>query len=282
MRRLRSGGALLLLATALGVLTAAAIFAWLDDQDTPEEQVTGTTAGAPTEVVVVARRDIAPGVVLTAAMIELREVPRGSTLEGAFIAVDEVTDRVARYPLLAGEQVREARLVSVGDEDTAQGQGLAFSIPPGMRAISVAISEVSGAGGLIVPGDRVDILVATDFERLFSPSEADALEDEAGDPIVLTLLQDVLVLAVAQEVARALPGGDPSSRRDDEVEVQPSAGSVTLAVTPEDAQTLFFATQEGKLGLLLRAFGDGTRTVLNPELKLQPADGIGVGLRASR
>ena len=226
MSRLSSGCALLLPATALGVLTAGAISAWLDDQDTPEEQVTCMTAGAPTEAVVVARRDIAPGVVLTSTMIELREVPRGSTLEGAFIAVDEVTDRVARYPLLAGEQVREARLVSIGDEDIAQGQGLAFSIPPGMRAISIAISEVSGAGGLIVPGDRVDVLVSTDFERLFSPSEADALEDEGSDPMVLTLLQDVLVLAVAQEVAQALPGGDPSSRRNDQVGVQPSARSV--------------------------------------------------------
>src|SRR5690606_20427156 len=126
-------------------------------------------------------------------------------------------------------------------------------------------------GGLIVPGDRVDVLAAVDWRRLDPATTretraSNSLTDEFGQPIadgiiqhgaVLTILQDTLVLAIGQTVSAApAVSRDQGTQRADEGEPQPQAASVTLAVSPEQAQTLFMAVMEGSIGLALRPFGD--------------------------
>lgn len=150
-----------------------------------------------------------------------------------------------------------------------------------MRAASVQFSEIMGAGGLIVPGDRVDVMVATDYGRLFGPEEQPD-DDVTGHPTVITILQDLLVLAVGQEFAEPLEGDrDPATLRNDVVEPQPSAVSVTLAVTADQAQTLFLASREGALGLTLRSFGDSAQFTVDPLFKLEQLQGS-IGLASSR
>src|SRR5690606_11727017 len=154
------------------------------------------------------------------------------------------------------------------------------------RGVSVPFSEVMGAGGLVVPGDRVDVLVATEYGRLFGPDqlrEDPETNSDAGHPTVITLLQDVLVLAVGQEFTPPLDEGrDPSTLRGEDAAAQPTARSVTVAITPDQAQKLFMATQEGTLGLALRPFGDESQASLVPELKLEPESGLTDGLAANR
>ena len=228
----------------------------------------------------VARQDIAAGEVLTTSVLALRQVPADAALAESFTTIDELVGRATRYPLVRNEQFSPFKLV---DADGDEGSGLAYSVPRGMRALSVPVSEVSGAGGLIVPGDWVDVLVATEYRRLFGPSELLGEKDDERHPTVLTVLQDVLVLAVGQEFTpRADQGRDQATLRVDETEPQPGAASVTLAVTLEEAQTLFLAAQEGTLGLALRAFGDDDTQTLNPKLSLAPADGLVDELAASR
>ena len=252
------------------------------EQDRQEERVATTSGSVAMVELVVASRDIEAGVALTDSMFELGEVPASVVLDGSFLSVDDVEGRVARYPIVKGEQILATRLVSLEDSEE-DGAGLAFTVPPGMRAVSVPVSEVSGAGGLIVPGDRVDVMVSADFEDLFGPGEILADSSQKSDPVVMTILQDVLVLAVGQVLAeRSDPDRDRDTFRNDDAEVQPAARSVTLAVSPEDAQLLFMSAQEGKLGLALRPFGEEQLRILDPVLKLTPADNLESFLAAAR
>ena len=148
--------------------------------------------------------------------------------------------------------------------------------------MSVPFSEVMGAGGLVVPGDRVDIMVHTQYEKLFGPEDT-IPTGEGGRAIVVTVLQDVLVLAVGQSFTSATDAGrDPATLRSETAEAQPSARSVTLAVTPAQAQKMFFASQEGRLGLAMRAFGDESVSVLTPEFKLESETGIDLDAQVQR
>ncbi len=135
----------------------------------------------------------------------------------------------------------------------------------------MAFSEVMGAGGLVVPGDRVDVLVATQYERLLGPGEQLPAGIDGAHPTVLTVLQNMLVLAIGQEFTAAGSADDAADTRADGVDAQPGAGSITLAVTQDEAQLLFLATQEGTLGLALRQFGDGSEGVLAPAFTLSPS-----------
>jgi pilus assembly protein CpaB len=273
LRRISTGGGLMLLATLLGVATAAAAFVWLDTQRTDADmQVAAALAPqGDTEPVVVVRVPVPAGVPIAREMVELRDVPVSAILPGAFRDIDEVTRRVTRYPLVEGEQILPSRIVS---NEAEAATGLAFAVPAGMRGLSVPVSEVSGAGGLIVPGDRVDVLVSTQYGKLFGPFElvtTDETKDVRDHPAVITVLQDVLVLAVGQQTTPpADTERDPATLRVEDVEAQPQAASATLAVTPEQAQMLFMASQQGVLGLSLRSFGQTTTTSLDPLFRLEP------------
>lgn len=284
MRRLRavSGGMLLFAALGVGAVTAVLTVSWLQSQEASEDAAVVTDSGAlEMRSVVVARSDLPAGTALTAPMLRVVEVPTGSVAPGVMGETTAVTGRTLRYPLFAGEQLLASKLVGA---DQGGGSGLAFSIPPGMRAVSVPFTEVMGAGGLVVPGDRVDVLVATTYERLFEPGQLiDDDSEEAGHPTVLTALQNALVLAVGQQFTGASDGGkDPATVRADGAEAQPGARSVTLAVTPEEAQSLFMAAQQGELGLALRAFGDDSPNVLAPQFKLEADAGSATGLAAAQ
>ena len=262
VRRLRiaSGGVLLLAALAVGVLTAVLTATWLGSQPDGDGQATADApAPTPTLTVVAIRSDIPAGTTLSAPLLREMEIALDTALAGVYTNSNRLVGRVTRYPLVAGEQVVEGKLVGT---ESALGTGLAFSVPEGMRAVSVPFSEVMGAGGLVVPGDRVDILVHTKNERLFGPGDV-VPEGEEGRPTVVTVLQDVLVLAVGQTFTPPADAGrDPATPRPENAEAQPGARSMTLAVTPAQAQRMFFASQKGTLGLAMRAFGDDSLSVL--------------------
>jgi pilus assembly protein CpaB len=283
VRRLRiaSGGVLLLAALVVGVLTAVLTATWLGSQDPEGDGTVAADPGTNTQMttVVVIRNDIPAGTTLSTPLLREIEIAADTALLGVYTTSNRVVGRVTRYPLVAGEQVVESKLVGT---ETTLGTGLAFSVPEGMRAVSVPFSEVMGAGGLVVPGDQVDVLVHTNNERLFGPGEV-IPEGDGGRPIVVTVLQDVLVLAVGQLFTPPADSGrDPATLRSDTAPAQPGARSVTLAVTPAQAQLMFFASQEGTLGLAMRSFGDDSFSVLSPEFKLDTELGSEPDLQVTR
>jgi Flp pilus assembly protein CpaB len=170
--------------------------------------------------------------------------------------------RVARFPIAANEQVLLFKIVgtSVGEQDA-----LTYVIEEGMRGLAINVEEVIGVGGLLLPGDHVDVL--------WVPF--------AGAPS-FTLLSDVEVTAVSQailDVPAVAPGlqgeeqeggaaatadeVDGQRTRASEAELQPDALTVTLMVSAEQMNTLLCAEayaleNNGYVRLALRSFGDTT------------------------
>ncbi len=148
-------------------------------------------------------------------------VPEGSLSDPA-----AAVGRVVKIESQAGEPILESKLAPAGSEG-----GFQSIIPDGMRALTVSVNNSSGVGGFILPNARVDVLVTVS-----SP----ARKEESTTRIIL---EDIRVLAVDQTYER---------KEDDPVLVQ----TVTLLVTPADAEKLVLASTEGKLQLSLRNTSD--------------------------
>lgn len=249
----------ILLALLLGAATFVGMLAWLPTVggDAPPAVSTAN--------VLVAANDLAAGASVTGDRVRVVQMPVESIAQGALASLADADGRVLRYPVAAGEQLLTSKFVGEGQPASS---GLAFVIPPGMRAVSVPISEITGAGGLIVPGDRVDVLAAVAVGRVAGATTASTEPEAIGIrnyDAVVTVLQDALVLAVGQAVSEASAvARDAGAQRADEADAQPKAASVTLAVTPAEAQTLFMAVNEGAIGLSLRPFGDTSAVDLAP------------------
>jgi pilus assembly protein CpaB len=162
-----------------------------------------------------------------------------ATASGTFIkrterpeATKEITGSIARAPFIAGEPIREPKLVK------ADGSGfMAAILPSGMRAISTEISPETGAGGFILPNDRVDVILT---KREKNP-------DNKGGPDVANseiILSNVRVLAIDQA---------PKEKEGQNAVV---GKTVTLELKPEQAETLARSRQMGTLSLALRSIAD--------------------------
>lgn len=219
------------------------------------------SAAGVTAEIVVATRPISANTTLEADMLELKAIPLDQELIGAYSSVEAAVGLPVRYPLQAGEQVTTSK---IGIDAIADEKDIALVLEPGQRAFAVEATEVSAVGGLLLPGNFIDVIAVFD-------------SDTFGEGKAETVLQNIEVLSVAQEAqepvprastdeAAALDGGNGiSGQRPEEVERQPRARSVTLAVTPDQAQLLAALQSEGtgiKIWLALRPFQDGVAQVL--------------------
>jgi Flp pilus assembly protein CpaB len=270
-QRSRSGRAFLYLALIFAVVAAVLVFVAANHGGGNKEEAASPSAAKST--VVVASRDISARTELTGGMLTTKKVPADETLRGAFTDTEQVVGQVTRQDILEGEQVTASK---VGPQTKAEReQGLSFVIPQGMRAFSIQVDETSAVGGLLLPGDLVDIIAV--FEK----------QDFDVDKAV-TILQNIEVLAVAQESQESIPAptseeaaqatatpesdgtaeeaaskGASLGTRPEDVEPNPKARTVTLAVTQEQAQLLALTQARGDLALALRAYGDSADVTLN-------------------
>ncbi|MBC7324510.1 MAG: Flp pilus assembly protein CpaB, partial [Moorella sp. (in: Bacteria)] len=127
-------------------------------------------------------------------------------------------------------------------------QGLAFLVSPGKRAATIAVNDVSGLAGLLRPGDRVDVAGTVDVPL-----------GSARETVTSLLIQNVHVLAVNQFA-------DPSPVKSSNKSTQTQ--TITLEVTPQQAQTLILAAERGSVRLLLRSPGDEAEVAL-PSVRLE-------------
>lgn len=140
---------------------------------------------------------------------------------------------VVREPILAGEPIVARKIVRAGDSGY-----MAAYLEPGMRAMAIAVSTESAAGGFILPGDRVDVIVTVELE---SVAQEGATGGKFASRIVL---QNVKVLAV-----------DQSTRAEDDQQAVVGA-TATLEIAPGDTETLALAKAAGTLSLVLRSYAD--------------------------
>jgi len=215
--------------------------------------------------VLVAKKPIARGTVLTADKVFIAEIPGAYVMPGAIAspAREDVVKQWKKYkgqfavvPVAKGEQILPNKLSRILP-------GFAGVVPEGMRIISLAFAPAAAIGGHVRPGNRVDIIGT--FTHQYK---------KVKRTTSVVMVQNVLVTAVGDETAAAKPKKNKS-------ESLPGSGgslSICLAVAPEDAVRLTLAEQEGSLKLALRSVGDenyldlpdqNLGTVLGPLMKVR-------------
>jgi Flp pilus assembly protein CpaB/SH3-like domain-containing protein len=345
-----------ILALLLASAAAAVAFMFVNSRDgSNAATVPGAPTVPPTTAVLVAKANIPLHTTLTADLLEVKQVAMDQKHPGALSSPDQAIGKVSSLAVLQGEQLLDS---SVADELTTP-DGLAYKVPIGKRAISIVFDEVMGTGGLVQPGDHVDVIgyfivqlytpkpakasdtpetafavgpdggklleqpskdstVITDLDpdtevtvlgaqgRYFRVKVGDQIgwldansvvvKDSAGDSgdgaveyqqlpethVTTYLVQNVEVLAVSQaispdEAGVGEPGADATvtaeASASDKAVARPTARSVTLAVTPEEAQRLLLAAQTSSdkqmdhnagIRLVVRAPGDATISHLPP------------------
>jgi pilus assembly protein CpaB len=176
--------------------------------------------------IVVAAVPLQLGTRLDASNVRVIQWPAGQQMAGMFSRVEDVANRAIITPLAENEPVLEAKL-----SPKEAGAGLSSTIPEGMRALSVAVNEVVGVAGFVIPGTNVDVLVTG---RVSSGTRG------AGDNITRTILENVKVLAAGQKIEQDREGKPQT------------VAVITLLVSPDDATKLTMASTQGRIQLALR------------------------------
>jgi pilus assembly protein CpaB len=172
--------------------------------------------------VVMAADDILVGAKLEAHDVHVVTLPQSAVPPGAFSATSQVLGRGAILPISKGEFILPSKLAALN-----AGAGLPSMIPPGMRAVSVRVNDVVSVAGFVQPGTRVDVL-------------ATGNQGGGNERQTITVLENVAVIAVGGSLLERLTGGEQN------------APVITLLVSPDDAQKLALASQEGRIQLALR------------------------------
>ncbi len=306
---------------AMIVAAAAAVAAYLVMGSTGKEEESGNVIPAPTQVpttgVLVVKEDLAASTVLTEDMVEVKQVALETKNERALTKPEDAVGKTTSVPLMRGEQILNTRLAA----EPLPGETFVKELPPGKRAIAINSDEVRGLGGLVQPGDHVDVLayykvsvkvVNGEVVGVSAPEDEDS-EDEDSDEdngsqddqgsgtaedaeweesFSTFIVQNAEVLAVSQALTpdqlgvqdAAVPTPVPTPGSEDgtdgeetedpnDPQARPSQKSVTLAVTPEEAQRILHATQasadkdktrDAGLRLIVRAPGDTSTVELLP------------------
>jgi pilus assembly protein CpaB len=176
----------------------------------------------PGEEILVAADDLQVGTKIEEKDIKFVHFPSADLPAGVFHIKNKVIGRGVVAPISRGEFVLTSKLAGEN-----AGSGLPSLIPPGMRAVSVRVNDTTSVSGFVLPGTRVDVLLTG------SPQGS-------TEPQTTTVLENVAVIATGQRLERN-SAGDPQT-----------TPVITLLVSPDDAQKLTLASNQGHIQLALR------------------------------
>ena len=239
----------LVVAALAAGLTGLLAKAWLDRQAVPASEA----RPAVTEVLVTARA-VDAGAVISSDDLRYESWPNSVITPRLVLRHPgedpkaQLVGQVARRALTEGEPFTSAATFR---QDSAGI--LAGILAPGMRAVSIAITNSSAVSGFVSPGDRVDVVLATDMQRA-----VDAQDRQGSGGTILryaseTILTDVKVLAIDQQITRGRDGAAIQGK------------TATVEVTSKQGEILTTAGMVGTLQLVLRGLPDSAQPVASPE-----------------
>lgn len=202
---------------------------------------------ASAQRVVIATQDINELSLINETMLRIDSVPKTYIQPGTFSDIKDVIGLITTVPIKKGEQLLQNKVLF----KETQSQ-LSSRISKGKRGITIPVTDIHGVGRLIKPGDRIDILSSIDY------GQGDREKRE-----VKTVLQDILVIATGRNVIASIPTEifiDPITglERKRDLRKDTRYPTVTLEVTPEEAQGIVFllTSGEGNIFLSLRQSDD--------------------------
>ena len=234
----------IVLAIAVVAALGAALIARAIVSGTPEIQEVERTVGATD--VLVAATDINLGDSVRSNDFKWQQWPAEGVTPGLITkesqpdAPADLSGAVARAPFIAGEPIKEQKLIKI-----SEGGVMAAILPAGMRAISTPIREETAAGGFILPNDRVDVILS--YKMRVGRKE---------EPVSEAVLRNVRVLAIGQ----ALENKDG--------EKVATGKTATLELTPRQTEVLALAQSIGEISLSLRSLADTIPGQDGPTAKL--------------
>ncbi len=207
-------GKRLLTALTFGLLISGSLYLYAN-------QPRASAEAAPGGTMLVITSHVPANTPLEAKHFKVESRPLDYITPGAISSPDGALGRQAKWDLVPGDPLTEEKLLNPGEEARTL-----LPIPSGKRAVTVKVDEVVGVAGFVQPNSIVDVI---------------AIWDVGGAPHSKVILQRIHVLAVAQESNRA---EDAKAR---------VTSSVTLAVTPSEAEKLILGTERGSIRLAMRA-----------------------------
>jgi pilus assembly protein CpaB len=195
-----------------------------------------------TQTLVVAAMPLPLGTRLDTSNTRMIQWPSNQQVAGMFTKQEDVLNRAIITPLTENEPILEGKLAP-----KEAGAGLSATIPEGMRGVSVAVNEVVGVAGFVIPGTMVDVLV----------TGHPIGKDSSNGDITRTVLENVRVLAAGQKIEHDREGKPQT------------VAVITLLVSPDDASKLVMAASDGRIQLALRNTID---TKKNDPPTIQQAD----------
>jgi Flp pilus assembly protein CpaB len=274
-------GPRIILALLLASLAAAGVWMYITNVEQTaaasaaqaQQQARAAAATTGRSKVVVAKQTIAASAPLTADNVELRDVTQDALQPNAIQSLGDVLGKALNQPVAQNQQILSQYLTSPDQPDIKK---LADLVPAGKRAMSVTFTEVNTAGGLVQPGDFVDVIGVFNKNTL-------------GKDQSMLLMQDIQVLAVAQQTVpdQISRQGAPSGTQPPQSLAQPQRGgttagvalpqptltlpsapaqtrTLTLAVDPEAAERLALAQDYGHLLYILRPGTERTQSSVVP------------------
>lgn len=217
-----------LIALFAAAIVGLGVYQFLQEMKKPQE--------VPRTTVVVAATFIPENTQITAEMVTTKAIANESLLENHMQELSSVVGMVMSSDVYPGEQILRDRLIQIGETDSDRNT-LAFTVEPGMRAMTIFVNEDTGLVNFLKPGNRVDIVANYAIE-----STRTVLNSEEGElewiqlPVAQMLEQNLKILAVGATMNKA--GAEEYT-------------SVTLQVTPQEA--LEISAASGILRLLLRS-----------------------------
>ena len=208
-------------ATVIGLLTSVLVYSVVHRMAT-------ASAGEGNELIVVAAANMNMAETVTPAHVKMVAFPKSAIPAGAIKSVDAAKGRVVKTTIVAGEPLLDAKLAP---ELSGKGGIMPMLVPEGHRGVSIKVDDAVKESGFVLPNSRVDVLVSLVKDR------------SSQVRFSRVILQDVLVLAAGQSVE--LQDNKPVT-----------VTTVTLSLTPEQAERLAVAQAEGKLTLATRNLRD--------------------------
>lgn len=221
----------------IAVLAVAMIWSFVNQQKSSLLEL------ATPQKVVVANQDINELTTIDETMLRVDSVPQTYIQPGTYSDIQDILGLVTTVPIKKGEQILQNKLLFEETQTKVSAR-----VSKGKRALTVPVTDVHGVGRLIKPGDRVDLLSSIDY------GQGDREQRE-----VKTVLQDILVVATGRNIIASVPTEtvkDPITGKEVKRDLRKDTKytTVTLEVTPEEAQGIVFllTSGEGSVFLALR------------------------------